>query len=531
MKLLVSILSRQTVVQKAVVKEAAPDSILFFSTRMSAGNGWYERIPMLVEKAPDFQISYTNIFLPEISVEDMIKAVKRHIHRQLEKYPITEIYFDASSGKGIHRIAVFSYLKSLSEKRGLDFFLVYFDNDTRAINKMFICGSTFSQYKSNVSIDWELEDRVTIHGARLADYLTILKGGESFFSESYSQFDELYSNLCSSLILRSFFSSYESIKNLVDVRKDLNEFILKNHVEEQVDKFVQRLFGVMPHLRKDIIEARGEIKSMLVEFFNNMISEKVFLTPTNSYRFKQSRNEFHKRYLNRFTDTILKKIEPFALIPDKEELKNDIYLFMEVLFDKVADRISTLSDVRNIKYPEAVFNRFNEKYVAEIESESTLNTRSKISVIFEKLVSFAVYRAIVANPVLRESIASVFQNVQLDGKTSSLVEIDTLVMFRNGYIHVFEAKSSHASNKDINSKMLVMKKYLGESVGMDIVFPFTAEDIEKLKEKDRQYIKKMYSKGLRNVNTWANFFSGTDKSVTPIDKIEERLVDMVLKYS
>ena len=531
MKLLVSILTRQTVVQKAVVKEAAPDKILFLSTQMAAENGWYERIGMLAEKNKDCQIPYTNIFLPEINVGEIVKLVKRHIHRQLEKYQVNEIYFDASSGKGIHRIAVFSYLKSLAEKRGIDFYLIYFDNDTRVISKLFISGSTFSQYKSNVSINWKLEDRVTIHGAKLSDYLTILNGDEDFFSDSFDQFNELYSNLCSSMILRSFFSSYESIKNLVDVKKSLNEFIVKNHVEEQVDKFIQRLFGVMPHLRKDVVEAREDIKSMLVEFFNNMTAKKVFLKPVNSYLFKQSRNEFHKKYLNRFTETIINKIAPFALIPDASELKNDIYHFMEVLFDKVVERISTLSDLKNIKYPEEVFNRFNEKYVREIERDSNLNTRSKISVIFEKLVSFAAYKAVLTNPMLRESVASIFQNVQLDGKSSSLVEIDTLVMFKNGYIHVFEAKSSHAANKDINSKILVMKKYLGESVGMDIVFPFTAEDIENLAEKDRQYIKKMYSKGLRNVNTWASFFSGTDKTVTPIDKIEDRLVEMALKYS
>jgi len=531
LKLLVSILTRQTVVQKAVVKEADPDTILFLSTQMAAENGWYERIPMLVEKDDEGRIPYTNIFLPEIDVSEMIKSVKRHIHQQLERYSVNEIYFDASSGKGIHRIAVFSYLKSLAEKRGIDFYLIYFDNDTRVISRMFICGSTFSQYKSSVSINWKLEDRVTIHGAKLADYLTVLNEEEDFFSNSFDQFNELYSNLCSSLILRSFFSSYESIRNLVDVKKSLNEFIVKNHVEEQVDKFIQRLFGVMPHLRKDVVEAREDIKSMLVEFFNNMTSEKVFLSPVNSFRFKQSRNEFHKKYLNRFTETILKKIKPFALIPNAVELKNDIYHFMEVLFDKVFDRISTLSDIKNIRYPEAVFNRFNEKYVREIEKGSTLNTRSKISIIFEKLVSFAAYKAVMTNPMLRESVASIFQNVQLDGKSNSLVEIDTLVMFKNGYIHVFEAKSSHAANKDINSKILVMKKYLGESVGMDIVFPFTADDIEKLSEKDRQHINKMYSKGLRNVNTWVNFFSGTDKSVTPIDKIEERLVEMALKYS
>jgi len=205
--------------------------------------------------------------------------------------------------------------------------------------------------------------------------------------------------------------------------------------------------------------------------------------------------------------------------------------FLTVLFDKVVEKINTVSDIKNVEFSEAVFNRFRQKYVKDFQKESQLNTRSQISIVFEKIVSFAVYRAISQNTLLKESIASVHQNVKLDGKSNSLIEIDTLIIFRNGYIHTFEAKSSHVSNKDINSKILVLKKYLGESAGMDIVFPFIETDIIHFEEKDEQHLRKFHGKGLKNVNTWGNFFSSTDKNVVPVDKIGERLVDLALKYS
>ncbi|HNW82625.1 MAG TPA: hypothetical protein PKG52_06990 [bacterium] len=408
MKLLVSFVARQSVVQSAVIQEARPDHILFISTPMAAENGWNERIPMLVARNGNILIPYTNIFITEdISLSVLVETVKKHLHSIMKKMKLTELFFDASSGKGIHRIAISEYLKNLAEKKGMDFFLVYFDADTRQMRRICLSGGAFSEYKSSVSIDWNIKDRLSFSGAELAGMTDILVDGYDFFSESKDQYDELYSNLCSSMILRAFFSSYDNIKSIVD----------------------------------------------------------------------------------------------------------------------------TTSKSEDLKFSEVAFNRFKQKYVKDFEKESQLNIRSQISVVFEKIVSYAVYKAVMNNPILRESVASIHQNVKIDGKANSLIEIDTLVMFRNGYIHVFETKSSHASNKDINSKILVLRRYLGESTGMDIVFPFTAEDIAAFEEKNERFLRRFYSKGLKNGITWVNFFSSTDKDITPVDMIAERLIDIALRYN
>ena len=410
MKLLVSFIARQTVVQSAVIKEASPDRILFICTPLAAENGWNEKISLLVSGKGRKEIPYTCIYISEgMQLNLLIETVKRHIHCLMEEMPVTELLFDASSGKGIHRITLSGYLKSLSEKKKWDFFMVYFDPDSRKISRVCLCRSAISEYSSSVTIDWNLEDRLSLTGAVLAEIKDILKDGVDFFRDSAEQYDELYSNLCSSMVLRAFFSSYDNIKS--------------------------------------IVEAASASKS------------------------------------------------------------NDV------------------------KFSMIAFNRFKQKYVKEIETESMHNTRSQISIVFEKIVSYAVYKAVMENQLLKESIASIHQNVKLDGKGNSLIEIDTLVVFRNGYIHVFETKSSHASNKDINSKILVLKRYLGESTGLDIVFPFTASDIAGFQDKNARFLHTFYNKGLKSVNTWMNFFTGTDKAITPLDRIGERLVEIALKYS
>jgi hypothetical protein len=532
MKLLVSFTARQTVIQAAVMQEAEPDRAIFITTPLAAENGWHEKKDIVARLKRGEPVPYTNVFISEdLSLSTLVETLKRHIHLAAKKYSVTEIYFDASSGKGIHRIVISNYLKVFAEKRDIDFFLIYFDPDTRVINRVCICSGSFSQYKSSFSIDWHLKERLSIYGATMTDSLPIFDKENNYFKDSKEQFDELYTNLCSSMILRAFFSSYENIKSLVDIKKELKDFIIESHIEEQVDKFIQRIFGIMPHLKKDVISTREFIRGTLLDFFKKMVSKKDFMRPSFSYDFRSGIGKNYKKYTNELSDTVFTKISSLGLISDTTDLKKDVAHFLGVLFNKIIDKINSISDMKNIEFPETVFNRFKQKYVKDFQKESQLNTRSQISIVFEKIVSYAVYKAIMDNSLLKESIASVHQNVKLDGKSNSLIEIDTLIVFRNGYIHIFEAKSSHVSNKDINSKILVLKRYLGESAGMDIVFPFTETDILHFENKDEPYLRKFHSKGLKNVNTWGNFFSSTDKNVIPIDKIKEKLVDLALKYS
>ncbi len=532
MKLLVSFVARQTVVQTAVLQEAGADHILFITTPMGAENGWYENIPMIIQKKEGGGVSYTNVFISEdISLSVLVETVKRHIHAILDRFPVRELYCDASSGKGIHRIVLANYLKNLAEKREIDYFLIYFDTDTRIINRVCMNKMAFSQYKSRFSIDWHLNDRLSVYGATVADTVPVFDDRTDYFKDTSGQYEELYDNLCSSMILRAFFSSYENIKLLVDLKKELRDFLIESYVKEQVDKFIQRIFGVMPHLKKEIVSTREDIRDSLIQFFNEMVSKKEFSNPSFSYSFRNGLGRQYKKYKSSMISTIFYKTSKLSLVSETTALKKDISIFLEILFEKVAEKVNSVSDVRNIDFPEEQFDRFKQKYVKDLQKESRLDTRSQISIVFEKIVSFAVYKAIMDNPLLKETISSVHQNVKLDGKANSLIEIDTLVIFKNGYIHIFEAKSSHVSNKDINSKILVLKKYLGESAGMDIVFPFTEQDILYFEEKDEKYLKKFHSKGLKNVNTWGNFFSSTDKIVVPVDKIGERLVELALKYS
>lgn len=532
MKLLISFIARQTVIQASVVQEAEPDFILFMTTPLAAENKWHEKNLIITRLKSKSSVPYMNVFISEdLSLSILVETLKRHVHQIARNSKISEIYFDASSGKGIHRIVFSNYLKGFSEKKGIDFFLIYFDPDTRIINRICMSGGAFSQYKSSFSIDWHLNERLSIYGATMTDSVPILDEGVHYFEDTFRQYEELYLNLCSSMILRSFFSSYENIKSLLDIRKDLRNFVIESHIEEQIDKFIQRIFGIMPHLKKEIISTREEIRTILFSFFIKMVAGKEFLAPSFSYDFRSGLGKQYKNFTNETANDILDKIAGLSIVSDGSDLKKDVFRFLEILFDKIADKINSVSDIRNVEFPEAVFNRFKQKYVKDLQEESQLNTRSQISIVFEKIVSFAVYKAVMDNPLLKESIASVHQNVKLDGKANSLIEIDTLVIFNNGYIHIFEAKSSHVSNKDINSKILVLKRYLGESAGMDIVFPFTETDINHFEEKDDKYLRKFHSKGLKNVNTWGNFFSSTDKVVIPVDKIGERLVELALKYS
>ena len=532
MRLLVTILSRQTVVQASLIREAAPDVIIFVSTVMAAENDWHRNIPMLVKRENGEDIKYLNVFIEKnMNLGDIIEMLRRHVGSVVSEYGITEICCDASCGKGIHRILFAEYLKRFSEKHDLDFFLVYFDLDTRQINRIAVREQAFREYRSSVSIDWHLKERLTLYGAELTDFLTIYDAGKNYFAENAEQFEELYTNLCNSMNLRAFFSSYDNMKTIIDLKNELHEFMVKNNREEQIDKFLQRIFGVMPHLRPEINDAKNDIRRKITSFFDEMSSRKELRSFSDSFDFRTTLASYQKRFNAEMPDAVIEKILPLAGEIDKADLKSDVQHFLDVLFSKISEKITSLADVQNVEVTAAVFNRFKQKYVREIERESTLNTRSQISIIFEKLISYAVYRAIEKYPLLKESIASVYQNVKLSGKASSLIEIDTLVVFRNGYLHILEAKSSHVSNKDLNSRILVMKKYLGESVGMDIVFPFTARDIELFKEKNDPFIRKFYSKGLKSAAGWGTFFATTDKEITPIDKIAGRLLDLAAKYS
>lgn len=532
MKLLVTILSRQTVVQASIIQEASPDFIFFISTPMAAENGWYEKIPILIKRGAGAEIGYLNVFIEEnISLSKFIETVKRHVRILIKKYGVTDLYCDASSGKGIHRIMISEYLKSLSDKKGLDFFLIYFDLDARLINKIAFNKLSFSEYKSSVSIDWRLKERVSLYGAELNAAAAIYDSNDNYFADSQEQFEELYLNLCNSMNLRAFFSSYDNIKSAIDLKSELKNFMVESYLQEQTDKFIQRIFGVMPHIRPEINNAKNSIKAAIADFFKEMRADKRLRSFPASYAFRNAATRYQKRFFSEVNDIAFREIVPFAEKADKAALKSDIAHFSDVLFSKISDKFIAIADVKNIEITDVVFNRFKQKYIKDFERESSLNTRSQISIVFEKIVSYAVFRAIERYPLLKETIASVYQNVKLSGKASSLIEIDTLVIFKNGYLHIFEAKSSHVSNKDLNSRILVMKKYLGESVGMDIVFPFTEGDIAAFEEKDEPFMRKFYSKGLKTVNTWSGFFSTTDKFITPIDKIAERILDLSFKYS
>ena len=63
MRLLVTILSRQTVVQASLIREAAPDVIIFVSTVMAAENDWHRNIPMLIKRETGEDIKYLNVFI------------------------------------------------------------------------------------------------------------------------------------------------------------------------------------------------------------------------------------------------------------------------------------------------------------------------------------------------------------------------------------------------------------------------------------------------------------------------------------
>lgn len=532
MRLLVTILSRQTVVQASLIREAAPDFIIFVSTQMAAENNWHEHIPALVKRENGEDIKYLNVFVErKMPLGSVIEMLKRHVRSVTSEYGIDEICCDASSGKGIHRIVFAEYLKRFSEKKGIDFFLVYFDLDTRLIHKIAVKEQSFKEYKATVSINWNLKERLTLYGAELTDFLTIKNAKTDYFRENAEQFEELYTNLCNSMNLRAFFSSYDNLKNVVDLKNELRNFMANNFRDEQIDKFLQRIFGVMPHIRPEINNARNSIKKELEAFFSEMSSRRELASFPDSYTFRSTVASYQKKYNAEMGRMVMETILPLTGDVDRSDLRSDVTHFLDVLFSKISEKISALADVKNIEVSSAVFNRFKQKYIREIERESTLNTRSQISIIFEKLISYSVYRAMEKYPLLKESIASVYQNVKLSGKASSLIEIDTLVVFKNGYLHILEAKSSHVSNKDLNSRILVMKKYLGESVGMDVVFPFTAHDIMMFEDKNEQFMRKFYNKGLKSATGWGTFFATTDKVITPIDRIAERLLDLAAMYN
>ena len=324
MRLLVTILSRQTVVQASLIREAAPDVIIFVSTVMAQENDWHKNIPVLVKRSQGEDIKYVNVFIEKnMNLGEIIEMLKRHVRNIFDEYKINEIYCDASCGKGIHRIVFAEYLKRFSEKQDLDFFLVYFDLDTRQINKIAIKEQSFREYKSSVSIDWHLKERLTLYGAELTDFLAIYDGKTNYFAENSEQFEELYTNLCNSMNLRAFFSSYDNMKTIIDLKGELHDFMVKNFRDEQIDKFLQRIFGVMPHLRPEINAAKNEIRVKLTDFFNEMSHRKELQTFSDSFDFRTTLASCQKKFNAEMPDAVIRKILPLAGEIERLEERED----------------------------------------------------------------------------------------------------------------------------------------------------------------------------------------------------------------
>lgn len=533
MKILVSFMSKQTVIQASVIEEASPDFILFFTTPKAAEEQWFKNIPIIIGQLQNKTLPYRNVFIErDISMSLLVQTVKKHVHEILSKNKVSDIILDASSGKGIHRIIISNYLKELSRKREIDYSMIYFDTDSRKIVDIGIHEKSFSEHKKEIYVDWNLEDRLSIYGAELVEYTTVLTSSINYFENSENQFEELFSELLTSIDLRAFFTSYDNIKSVVNERNKFEDSMFSNYIESEIERFIISIFGIMPHHRDKITIAKKNITETLNKFYNEFASSNFFSTPVYTSKYKTLINKISKSLTKNLQNEVLDILEKEAENDENLEIiKSNVPIYIEILYENIMKKAKVITNLKQIDFSTSTFNKFKKKYIKDIEKSQTLNNRALISIVFEKIVSFAVFSAIKKNEILSDTISGVFQNVKLDGKSGSLIEIDNLILFKNGYIHIFEAKTSHVYNKDINSKIMVLKKYLGENIKMDIVFPFTFLDIELLQEKNRKFIKSAHKSGFKHINSWLNFFHSTDKSITCVDKIEQRLIDIALKYS
>jgi len=533
MKILVSFMSKQTVIQASVIKEASPDQILFITTPKAAEEEWELNIPIITRIKKNHSIPFRNVFIdPDISLSILVETVKKHIHSFLLIEKIKEIVLDASSGKGIHRIAISNYLRQLCFKRNINFSMIYFDTDIRKIVDLKIFDRSFHQSTRPISVSWKLEDRLSIFGAIVREYTTIYNSKVRYFKESEEKFKNLYDTLLSSIDLRTFFISYDNIKSVILGKHDLKELIIEKHIVREIKEFTLKVFGIIPHERSELLNIKHQVSEFLKENFRAAFSSEFFSSLPYSENYKSQLSDDYRRLSSTVNDEVLTLLESVTNSDeDVKQLRSNLTVHIDTMLKNISDEARFLMKIKNIDFPESIFNEYKQKYIHDIEDNKTLNNRALISIVFEKIVSYSVSSAIKNNKLLRDSISSVYQNVKLDGNSGTLIEVDSLILFKNGYVHIFEAKTSTIYNKDINSKLLVLKKYLGENVKMDIVFPFSARDIELLTEKDAEFVKTIYRAGLKHINSWLNFFHTTDKSIVSIDSIEQRLIDIALKYS
>ena len=516
MKILVNLVSRQTIIQVSVVKEANPDFILFITTEKGAEEQWYQQIPVITAIKNKPSIPYRNVFLePDLTLSKLIETVKKHIHELILTLKVTEIVMNASSGKGIHRISLSDYLKRLCDKRGLDYSIVYFDTDRRKMVSINVFNKFFKEKVSSFSIEWNIEDRLSIYGATVRDYSLVCDESYCSFADQLEKFSDLYSTFCSSVTLRTFFTSYENIRSLVSRKNEFEKFAFSDFIDFEIEKLLRKIFGLIPSKDDMFMEVIDNIATIISDFFCKSFGEENILDESYDPEYKIKLFKTLSEFSSVLTENI--KTEIFVLTDDadaRETISAFIPSALKSLCRDVAEKIKLFYDIQHVNFSEQLFNDYRAKFVDKTEfNERIFQGRAELAQVFEKMVSFAVY-----------------QNVRLDGSGGTLIELDTMVLFRNGYIHIFEAKTGAIYNKDINSRIMILKKFLGDNVTMDIVIPFIRDDIELLLEKDEDLVQELYSFGLKNLNSWMNFLRTTDKSVIALDDIEGRLFEVAMLY-
>ncbi len=523
MNLLIAFVSRQTVVQASIIKQANPDYILFFTTPKAAEEKWYEQIPLLVSLSGK-AIEYKNIFIDKTStMTAIVDIIKIHTRELIAEKKVTNMVLDASSGKGIHRITAGNYLKRLAEKVNISFSMIYFDPDVRKIYLIKVHEKSFAQETFPVKFDWNIKERVEMYGATLREYKEIYNDKYCWFTglESYSR---LFDEICGDVNLRSYFLSFENIKEAASKYGD--ESIIHKFIEKELSEVEDTLTGIIPRNENDSLDAIKNTVKELKNTFVNYFREEYISDP----KFFEDYSEVVKASETKLYHNIDKIITGnFAEISN--EVKSKIAALASDTTFTMMQYGKTMRKINQVSFPEQLYNSYSSKPLIDESGEKVfLTSRTTIANVFEKLVSYAVCRAIEKNPILKESITSVYQNVKIDKELGTMIELDTMVVFGNGHIHIFEAKSSQTYNKDINSRLLVIRKYLGRTVEMDIVFPWSSTDIEKLETKDQHFMSQLRKKGVRHTSTWINFLTQTDKTVTPLDQIETKLLSIAERY-
>lgn len=523
MNLLIAFVSRQTVVQAAIIKQADPDYILFFTTPKAAEEKWYEQLPMIVSLSGK-KIEYKNIFIDKtLTMTEIVDVIKFHVREKIAAEDVKKIVLDSSSGKGIHRITAGNYLKQLTQKVNIPFSMIYFDPDVRKIYYIKVHEKSFSQETFPVEFDWNIKERIEMYGASLREYKRIYDDKSCWF-EGKDSYNSLFDEICSDINLRSYFLSFENIKEAASKYDD--ESIVKKFIEKELLEVKDKLSGIIPRKDTDSLSAIKDsllqLKERFVQYFKEEYISKPKYFDNYSEVLKSSETKLYqsidKIILANFTE-----IEP--------KVKSKITALASETTFAMMQYGKTLRKINQVNFPEQLYNSYSSNpLIDETGEEVFLTNRTAIANVFEKLVSYAVCRAIKKNPILKESITSVYQNVKIDKELGTMIELDTMVVFGNGHIHIFEAKSSQTYNKDINSRLLVIRKYLGRTVEMDLVFPWASDDLEKLETKDRHFMSLLRKKGVRHTSTWINFISRTDKNITPLDQIETRLLSIAERY-